>query len=122
MGPAYLALLFAYMGCMEGVPLMAKRDLDVSHGRDWITALQTSPLIEKVSKTVPDSYLGGCVFWPMANMLNFAFVPPHMRVPYLASCNSVFNCFLSCLNARSADHAGTMGAVMDLQTQASILT
>lgn len=76
--PPYLVGLFAYMGCMEGC----------------------GDIPAKVYQRVPDAFLGGCMFWPVANMVNFAIVPPTLRVPYLASVGSLWNCFLSWLNAR----------------------
>lgn len=79
--PPYLVALFAYMGVMEG------------HS---VTEIQ-----EKVKNRVPEAFLGGCVYWPVANGLNFAFVPSTLRVPYLATSAGIWNCYLSWTNARS---------------------
>lgn len=57
-------------------------------------------IVAKVCKRVPEAFAGGCVFWPVANTINFALVPATMRVPYLAAVGSVWNTFLSWLNAR----------------------
>mmetsp|Transcript_12721 Transcript_12721/g.18704 ORF Transcript_12721/g.18704 Transcript_12721/m.18704 type:complete len:199 (-) Transcript_12721:341-937(-) len=79
--PPYLVMLFTYMGI-------------------WQT---TDPklLWDYVWNRVPNAFLGGCVFWPAANMINFALVPSTLRVPYLAALGSVWNVFLSWLNANS---------------------
>uniref|UniRef100_A0A7S2EBU0 Uncharacterized protein n=1 Tax=Trieres chinensis TaxID=1514140 RepID=A0A7S2EBU0_TRICV len=81
--PPYLVALFASMGWMEGCD-------DVR---------------EKVVSRVPEAFLGGCAFWPVANAINFSFVPGSMRVPYLAGVGSLWNCFLSWLNAREGSGA-----------------
>ena len=63
-------------------------------------------VVSKVCKRVPEAFAGGCVFWPIANTINFGLVPATMRVPYLAACGSVWNTFLSWLNAREQRLAG----------------
>jgi hypothetical protein len=74
--PPYLCALFAYMGFLEG---------------------QTD-LKQHLLNRVPDAFVGGCVFWPCANVVNFAVVPSSLRVPYLAAVGSLWNTFLSWLN------------------------
>ncbi|CAD7936396.1 unnamed protein product [Amoebophrya sp. A120] len=85
--PGYLALLFTYMGLAEGI-----RNQD--------------ELWQKVYKRVPEAFAAGCVFWPVANTFNFTFVPASYRVPYLASCGSVWGIVLSWLNARDSNQEG----------------
>jgi len=80
--PPFLCLLFAYMGVTEGLR-------------------SPNEIVDKVTKRVPEAFAGGCVFWPVANMVNFSFVSPAMRVPYLATAGCCFNSFLTWLNQRS---------------------
>merc|ERR1712146_565415 len=75
-----MGLLFAYLGVMEGL-----RNSD--------------ELLEKVKLRVPEAFAGGCIFWPLVNTVNFSLVPPTMRVPYLASAGTLWNTFLSYINA-----------------------
>ena len=66
-----------------------------------LEGLRTVPDIQaKVQRQFPDAFLGGCVFWPIANIFNFALVPASMRVPYLASAGLIYNSFLTYLNQR----------------------
>jgi hypothetical protein len=74
--PPYLVALFGGLGVLEGTP-------DVGH---------------VIVDRVPSAFLGGCVFWPLANLVNFSFVPATKRVPYLAAVGGVWNAFLSWLN------------------------
>lgn len=124
--PVYLTILFAYMGCLEGVPLTLPKETE-EDTRSLGTLVQTSPLVEKVCRTVPESFLGGCVFWPVANTVNFAFCPAHLRVPYLAACGCAFNQYLSWLNARAkSENVGSVevevDAVLDLQKSVDMVS
>jgi Mpv17 / PMP22 family len=76
--PPYLVALFGFMGVMEGHP----------------------HILEKIRHRVPEAFLSGCAFWPVANGINFTFVMPAMRVPYLAACAGIWNSYLSWSNAR----------------------
>lgn len=76
--PPYLVLLFSFMGLSEG----------------------HSNVPRKVQERVPEAFVGGCVFWPISNGLNFALVPPSLRVPYVATSAGLWNCYLSWANAR----------------------
>lgn len=76
--PPYLVALFSYMGWMEGA----------------------SNIAEKVKHRVPEAFVGGCVFWPVANGVNFAVVPASLRVPYLALSAGAWNSYLSWTNAK----------------------
>jgi len=78
--PPYLVALFSYFGYVE-------------HGT--VKGMQ-----EKVSHCVPAAFVGGCVFWPVANVLNFGLVPSTLRVPYLAASAGVWNSYLSWTNAK----------------------
>ncbi|CAJ1910410.1 unnamed protein product [Cylindrotheca closterium] len=77
--PPYLVALFGAMGYMEGHPDIA----------------------EKIHTQVPKAFTAGCVFWPIANVVNFTFVPPALRVPYLACSAGVWNSYLSWTNSKS---------------------
>ncbi|KAG7367162.1 Mpv17 / PMP22 family protein [Nitzschia inconspicua] len=76
--PPYLCLLFSLMGALEGHP----------------------KIIEKVQRQVPKAFLGGCIYWPIANGINFSVVPGSMRVPYLAVSAGIWNSYLSWSNQR----------------------
>jgi hypothetical protein len=76
--PPYLVALFGGMGVLEGVPNVGDVIVD----------------------RVPSAFMGGCVFWPLANLVNFSLVPATRRVPYLAAVGGVWNAFLSWLNNR----------------------
>lgn len=84
--PPYLTALFTYMGAMEGL----KRD----------------EILIKVQDRVPKAFVGGCIFWPIANLFNFRFVPVGLRVPYLASVGGLWNGYLSYMNANSKNESG----------------
>ncbi len=77
--PPYLFLLFGYMSILE------------DNG-------STENVLYKIQTKVPDALIGGCFFWPIANIINFRMVPSTLRVPYIAIIGSVWNCFLSWLN------------------------
>lgn len=74
--PCYLALLFSYLPILEGV-------------RD------RRQICQRVQQRVPKAFAGGCFFWPVVNTLNFGVVPPPMRILFVASCGTIWNCFLS---------------------------
>lgn len=78
LGPTYLVGLFTLMGVLEG----------------------NDNIMEKIQTKVPGAYLSGCFYWPIANGLNFAFLPPTMRVPYVAASSGIWNSYLSWANAR----------------------
>lgn len=78
--PPYLVVFFSFMGAMEGMP---SEDIKLKIQDKW-----------------PESYLFGCVFWPILNCVNFAIVPPMYRVPYVATSGCVWNSFLSWTNSR----------------------
>ena len=76
--PPYLVGIFSFMGVLEGCE-------DVPR---------------KVGEKVPETFLSGCVFWPISNSVNFALVPPTFRVPYLAASAGVWNSYLSWTNSK----------------------
>mmetsp|Transcript_19375 Transcript_19375/g.41805 ORF Transcript_19375/g.41805 Transcript_19375/m.41805 type:complete len:291 (+) Transcript_19375:124-996(+) len=79
--PPYLVALFTYVGILEG----------------------SDDVWGKVRDRVPKAFLSGCVFWPIANCINFAAVPSRMRVMYVASVGGLWNGYLSYLNAEKGD-------------------
>ena len=76
--PPYLVALFTAIGLMEG----------------------SDDIFGKVRTNVPKAFMGGCIFWPIANCFNFALVPTTARVPYLASVGALWNGYLSWMNSR----------------------
>lgn len=52
--PPYLVTLFGFMGILEQHP-------DIG---------------EKIRTKVPEAFVSGCIYWPIANGINFAMVPP----------------------------------------------
>lgn len=79
--PPYLCAIFAYMGALE----------------------RSSDITQHVMNKVPNAFLVGCIFWPVANIINFAFIPSTTRVPYLAAVGSIWNSFLSWINSTKKD-------------------
>ena len=74
--PPYLVALFGFMGVLEKNPDIPK----------------------KIQTRVPEAFLSGCVYWPVANSINFKLVPNTMRVPYLALSAGIWNSYLSYAN------------------------
>ena len=85
--PPYLVALFAYMGIMEqqGNATTANES-------------KVDSITKKVQKRVPEAFMSGCIFWPIANFFNFYFVSTRMRVPYLATVGGLWNGYLSYMN------------------------
>jgi protein Mpv17 len=73
--PVYLVLLFAYLGALDS--------------RDPVT---------NAKEKMPTAYLGGSIFWPIANMVGFRYISSNSRVLYLASTGLVWNTFISYVN------------------------
>ena len=65
----------------------------------YVEGLRGAEIVDKVKQRVPEAFAGGCVFWPLVNVVNFALLPATMRVPYLATAGTVWNTFLSFINA-----------------------
>jgi hypothetical protein len=42
--------------------------------------------IERWKSAFLPTYVNGSVFWPIANMINFSFVPATQRIPYINVC------------------------------------
>jgi protein Mpv17 len=86
--PPYLFLLFSFMGILEGHP----------------------NIIEKIKRHAPEAFLGGCIYWPIANGINFSVVHESMRVPYLAVSAGIWNSYLSWNNQRENQKSVASGA------------
>jgi protein Mpv17 len=82
--PPYLCLLFSLMGILEG----------------------RTDIIAKIKHQVPEAFLSGCIYWPIANGINFALVHDRMRVPYLALSAGLWNSYLSWNNQRGNQMSG----------------
>lgn len=85
--PPYLVALFGFMGALEQHPDIA----------------------QKIRQRIPETFVSGCVFWPIANAINFSNVSPSLRVPYLAVSAGIWNSYLSWTNAK-----GQQGAEKDM--------
>ena len=59
-------------------------------------------IITKVQQHVPKAFMCGCFYWPIANAINFTFVPTAARVPYLATVGGIWNGYLSYMNAKES--------------------
>lgn len=78
--PTYLTLFSGLMGALEG-----KR--------------RAAELVDKTRAFVLPTFLIGCLVWPPANIINFMFVPPAMRVAYVNVIGLFWNAILSFKNA-----------------------
>ncbi|MGK3757060.1 MAG: hypothetical protein ACI8RD_009374 [Bacillariaceae sp.] len=76
--PPYLVLFFGFMGQMENHPNVEK----------------------KIENGVSKAFVPGCMFWPVANTINFAMIPPTYRVPYSAVAGIFWSSYLSYANAK----------------------
>jgi protein Mpv17 len=50
--------------------------------------------IEKLRTNFVNTFLGGSVFWPVVNMINFVHVPSTHRLLYVNGCGLIWNAFL----------------------------
>jgi protein Mpv17 len=75
--PPYLVLLFTYLGLLE----------------------RHESIPRKLQQRVPQAFIDGCVYWPIANIVNFGLVPSTLRVPYVAFSAGIWNAYLSWSNA-----------------------
>jgi len=76
--PPYLVALFGCMGVLERHPNVS----------------------EKIRTRVPEAFVSGCLYWPIANGINFGIIPASLRVPYVATAAGLWNSYLSWENAR----------------------
>lgn len=72
--PVYLSMFFCYMGLLEGKGLEGG--------------------MEKLKASFSKTYASGSIFWPIANIINFRFVPATNRVLYVNACGLLWNTFL----------------------------
>lgn len=64
--------------------------------------------VERAVAQVPSAFVGGCVFWPVANLVNFLYVPAGVaRVRYVGVLSVLWGAVLSWLNALDTKHALT---------------
>ena len=94
--PPYLVALFSYLGFLEHY------DSQHNNNNNGSSISTGKAVLDKIYQCVPAAFLGGCVFWPVANVLNFGLVPASMRVPYIATSAGVWNSYLSWTNARTS--------------------
>lgn len=91
--PVYVVSFFYYMGALEG--------------------LNHAERIEKVRRAAPPTLISGTVFWPIANIFNFLYVPAAYRVVYVNVAGLFWNAFLSWENS-------TKGAVKEISNSVPI--
>jgi protein Mpv17 len=84
--PPYLVLLFSYLGLLE----------------------RHENIPRKLQQRVPQAFIDGCVYWPIANVINFGLVPSTLRVPYVAISAGIWNAYLSWSNARGETRETTL--------------
>lgn len=86
MFPVYLAAFFPTMALLEGH--------SPHHALDRTVA------------QVPTAFVGGCIFWPLANLLNFLYVPAGVaRVRFVGGLSILWGAVLSWLNALDTQRA-----------------
>lgn len=73
--------------------------LDVVHTKEKFTWNSFTDSIKKAWINVKDKYfqiyVADCAFWPLAQMANFAFIPPHLQPIFVNILNIGWNTFLS---------------------------
>ena len=80
MAPLGLALFIGSMGAMEGQ--------DSAH------------VARKYRDLYPDALRANWQVWPLAQVVNFRYMPLAARVPFQATCGIFWNLYLSLLNSR----------------------
>jgi len=79
------------------------RMMEQQHHHDKNNTNNTNnSIITKVQQHVPKAFMCGCFYWPIANAINFTFVPTAARVPYLATVGGIWNGYLSYMNAKES--------------------
>ncbi|PNW76617.1 hypothetical protein CHLRE_11g467738v5 [Chlamydomonas reinhardtii] len=84
--PCYLAAFFTYITMLE-------------------TGGNFTAATDKLRNGFAQAYAVGTLFWPVANVINFMFVPPTSRVLYVNGAGLVWNAMLSAFNAGAAQAA-----------------
>ncbi|GAX84929.1 hypothetical protein CEUSTIGMA_g12350.t1 [Chlamydomonas eustigma] len=62
---------------------------------------RTSEAVAKLQDTFLSTYVAGSFFWPVANTLNFMFMPPTRRVLFANGAGLIWNAYLSLVNSKS---------------------
>lgn len=78
--PTYLCAFSGYMGLLEGKT--------------------PSESVQKIRHTFWPMCVGGTLFWPAANVVNFTYIPPANRMLYINCMGVLWNSFLSYSNAK----------------------
>ena len=81
--PAYTAMFLGYLGVLEGLNFREN--------------------MERMESRLPDLLIYGSAIWPVANVVNFAYVPLHRRLLYLNMIGVGWNAFLSFQTCNGAD-------------------
>ena len=53
-----------------------------------------SDSVENVKKKFLNIYITDCAVWPLVQMANFAFIPPHLQPIFVNGVNIFWNAFL----------------------------
>mmetsp|Transcript_6271 Transcript_6271/g.18918 ORF Transcript_6271/g.18918 Transcript_6271/m.18918 type:complete len:189 (-) Transcript_6271:2873-3439(-) len=77
--PIYLSALFPAMGMMEGKSF--------------------NESVKRATNLVPKAFTAGLMYWPLANIVNFTFVPLPNRLAFGASLGVAWNVILSYINS-----------------------
>ena len=81
--PAYTSMFLGYLGVLEGLDFREN--------------------VERMESRLPDLLIYGSAIWPVANVVNFAYVPLHRRLLYLNMIGVGWNAFLSFQTCNGAD-------------------
>jgi len=88
--PAYTSMFLGYLGVLEGLSFREN--------------------MERMASRLPDLLIYGSAIWPVANVVNFAYVPLHGRLLYLNMIGVGWNAFLSYQTCKGAgDETGANG-------------
>lgn len=75
------------------MPRIAKRTLMLAPSQMLPYIIRTQ-CVEKVKALFLPAFSSGCIFWPIANVINFRYVPSTHRVLYVNAMGLIWNAFL----------------------------
>ena len=67
----------------------------------------TDVVWERVWAFVPRTFMAGGLFWPVANMVNFMWIPSTQRVLYVNAVGVVWNAYLSYASSSSSSSSSS---------------
>lgn len=127
--PVYLGSFFAYMGLLEGLPprqvrplhgvtaqgLTGSGELRDEGSCDWCDLVHPAlptlrpQCVQKVQQAFVPTYTMGWGFWPVANIVNFMWVPATQRVLFANMAGLAWNAILSLANSTKGQVAAAGG-------------